>query len=102
MLLRDVMTPGIADIPPQATLAEAAQRMKSLDVGALPVCDNDRLVGMITDRDITVRAVANGCDPRNTPVEHAMSADVFYCYEDEPVESAAKLMEEKQIRRLPI
>ena len=102
MLLRDVMTRGIEDIAADATIVEAAERMRSLDVGALPVCQNDKLVGVITDRDIAIRAVADGCDPKATSVSDAMSRDLFYCYEDESVETAAKLMEEKQIRRLPV
>ena|SRR5687768_476440 len=102
MLLRDVMTRGLENVPSDATLMEAAERMKALDVGVLPVCQNDRLVGMITDRDITIRGVAEGCDPKQTAVADAMSRELIYCYEDESVESAAKLMEEKQIRRLPI
>jgi CBS domain-containing protein len=102
MLLRDVMTRGVENVPHDATITVAAERMKALDVGVLPVCQNDRVVGMITDRDITIRAVAEGCDPKQTSVAEAMSKDLVYCYEDESVESAAKLMEEKQIRRLPI
>ena len=102
MLLKDVMTRDPRNIRPDATLMEAADAMKTLDVGALPVCQNDKLIGMITDRDITIRAVAGGCDPKGTPVWQAMSDKLVYCYEDETVESAAKLMEEKQIRRLPV
>jgi CBS domain-containing protein len=102
MLLRDVMTRSIENIPAEATIAQAAEKMRSLDVGALPVCQNEKLVGVITDRDIAIRAVANGRDPKATCVSDAMSNDLFYCYEDETVESAAKLMEQKQIRRLPV
>ena len=102
MLLRDMMTTHIEDIPADATLVQAAEKMKLLDIGAIPVRENDRLVGMITDRDIAVRAVAEGRDPRQVPVRDAMSRDIVFCYEDQSVESAAKLMEEKQIRRLPV
>jgi CBS domain-containing protein len=102
MLLRDVMTARIENIPADATLMQAAEKMKQLDIGALPVYENDRLVGMITDRDIAVRAVAAGRDPKKMPVREAMSRNVCFCYEDESMESAAKLMEEKQIRRLPV
>ena len=102
MLLRDMMTAKIEDIPADATLVQAAQKMKQLDIGAIPVCEDDRLVGIITDRDIAVRAVAEGRDPKNMSVREAMSPDICFCYEDESVESAAKLMEEKQIRRLPV
>jgi CBS domain-containing protein len=102
MMLRDMMTANIEEISADATLMQAAEKMKLLDIGAIPVRENDRLVGMITDRDIAVRAVAEGRDPREMPVRDAMSSDIFFCYEDESVESAAKLMEEKQIRRLPV
>lgn len=102
MLLRDVMTRHIQDVRPEATLKWAAEAMRSLDVGALPVSDNNRLVGMITDRDITVRAVADGRDPNDAKVRDAMTGELVYCYEDESVERAAKLMEERQIRRLPV
>ena len=102
MLLREMMTDTIEDIPADATLMQAAEKMKLLDIGAIPVRQNDRLVGMITDRDIAVRGVAEGRDPKKTPVSEAMSRDICFCYEDDSVESAAKLMEEKQIRRLAV
>ena len=102
MLLRDMMTARIEDIPADATLMQAAEKMKLLDIGAIPVRENDRLVGMITDRDIAVRAVAEGRDPKEVPVREAMSRDICFCYEDDSVESAAKLMQEKQIRRLAV
>jgi CBS domain-containing protein len=102
MQLKEIMTRGIDVIPPEATLKEAAEKMKNLDVGPLPVCDGERLVGMLTDRDITVRAVAAGRDPSTTKVRDAMTPEVVYCFEDQSVEEAAKLMEEKQIRRLPV
>ena len=74
--------------------------MEVLDVGPLPVCEGNRVVGMITDRDITVRATAAGCDPKTTLVHDAMSQDITCCYEDQDVQDAARLMKEKQIRRL--
>jgi CBS domain-containing protein len=100
MLLREVMTPKFEDIPPQMSLTEAAQKMRALDVGALPVCEDGRLVGMLTDRDIALRAVAAGRDPRQTQAKEAMTPSVVYCYEDDDVREAARIMEEKQIRRL--
>jgi CBS domain-containing protein len=102
MQLRQIMTREVHCIPPETSLRHAAQKMKSWDVGALPVCQNDKLIGVITDRDIAVRAVAEGQDPESSSVSDAMTPDLFYCYEDEDVAHAAKLMEEKQIRRLPI
>ena len=102
MQVKDVMTRGAECVRPDATLQEAAQKMKSLDVGPLPVCDNDRLVGMLTDRDITVRAVAEGKDPRATRVRDAMTEGICYCFEDDDVADAARVMKERQIRRLVV
>jgi CBS domain-containing protein len=102
MQLRDIMTPGVEVIAPEATLQQAAQKMSRLDVGPLPVCDGEQLVGMLTDRDITVRAVAEGCDPTTTTVREAMTPDIVYCFEDQEVQEATSLMEQYQIRRLPI
>lgn len=100
MLIRDMMTPNVDVIRPDATLQEAAQKMRSLDVGPLPVCDGERLVGMLTDRDITVRATAEGKDPKSTPVRDVMTPDVIYCHDDRDLDEAARLMERHQIRRL--
>jgi len=102
MQVKDVMTRGAQCIAPDATLQEAARQMKGLDVGPLPVCENDRLVGMLTDRDITVRAVADGKDPCKTHVRDAMTEGIAYCFEDDDVADAARLMKEKQIRRLVV
>jgi CBS-domain-containing membrane protein len=76
--------------------------MKSLDVGLLPVCDGDRLQGILTDRDITIRATADGRDPKKTKVTDVMSTDLAYCLEEQEVEEAVSLMEARQIRRIPI
>ena len=100
--LKDIMTRNPEVVAPDTSLQEAARAMKDLDVGPLPVCDGEGLVGLLTDRDITVRGVAEGCDPRTTPVRAAMTQDVIYCYEDQEVDAAARLMAERQIRRLPI
>jgi CBS domain-containing protein len=100
MLLRDVMTKEIEGIPPHTTLTEAAKKMKSLDVGILPVREKENVVGMITDRDIAVRAVAAGRDPKNTPVRDAMTPEAVFCYDDQDVTEAAKVMEEKEVRRV--
>ena len=103
MLVRDVMTEGTECIQPSDSLQKAAQRMKNLNVGSLPVCgDNNRLVGLITDRDITVRAVAEAYDAHRTTVKDIMTPDVLYCFEDQDVQDAAQLMKERQIRRLAV
>jgi CBS domain-containing protein len=102
MKLKDVMTRNVEVIRPDAPIAEAAKRMDELNVGPLPVCDGERLVGMLTDRDITVRATSAGRDPKTTTVREAMTQDVVYCYEDQDVREAAKIMSDKQIRRMPV
>ena len=102
MQVKEVMTRGAECVAPDATLQEAAQKMKGLDVGPLPVCDNNRLVGMLTDRDITVRAVAEGKDPRTSRVRDVMTEGITYCFEEDDVADAARLMKEKQIRRLVV
>jgi CBS domain-containing protein len=102
MSIKDVMTPNVEVIHPDQPLQEAAKMMKSLDVGSLPVCDGNRLLGMLTDRDITIRATAEGRDPTTTTVRETMTEKILYCYEDQDVREAAQIMEERQIRRLPI
>jgi CBS domain-containing protein len=102
MQVRQVMTRGAECISPDATIQEAAQKMRDLDVGPLPVCDNDRLAGMLTDRDIAVRAVAEGRDPKTTHVRDAMTPGINYCFADDDVAEAARLMKEKQVRRLAV
>lgn len=102
MQLQDVMTRNVEEISPDSTLKEAAQRMRSSDIGALPVCQNNQLVGIITDRDIAIRAVAEGGDPNRIFVREAMTPQPCFCYSDQDVHDAVQLMEDKQIRRLPV
>jgi len=100
MLLKEIMSHNVESVSPGDTLEKAAQKMEELNVGPLPVCESNRVVGMLTDRDITVRATAAGCDPKTTLIGDVMSQEVICCYEDQDVQEAAKLMKEKQIRRL--
>lgn len=102
MKVKEIVTPNPQCISPDSSLCDAARKMKSLDVGILPICENDRLVGTITDRDIAIRAVADGLDPKTATVRQVMSQGVVYCFEDRSIEEAAELMEQKQIRRLPV
>ena len=102
MLVKEIMTPNVEVVSPGDTLEHAARRMEELDIGPLPVCEGKRVVGMLTDRDIAVRATAAGCDPKTTLVVDAMTQDIFCCYADQDVQDAAKLMEEKQVRRLVV
>ena len=98
----DVMTRHPETVRPDATVVQAATMMRAMDVGALPVCDGARLVGMVTDRDIAVRSTADGRDPQVTYVRDVMSSGIAWASEDDPVEQAARIMKEHQIRRLPI
>jgi CBS domain-containing protein len=102
MLVREVMTCGVAVVHPDTTLEEAAAKMERFDIGLLPVCADDQLLGTLTDRDITVRSVAHGEDPTEDRVRDVMSREVVHCFEDQDVDEAARLMQEKQIRRLPV
>lgn len=102
MKLRDVMTKGVEVVHPDSPLQEAAQKMRSLDVGSIPVCDGERVLGMLTDRDITIRATAEGRDPTTTRAREIMTPKIVYCFDDEEIEEAHRLMSEKQIRRLPV
>src|SRR6185295_8558439 len=100
MKLKDLMTPQVERIHKDTNLQEAAQKMKTLDVGMLPVYEGDRLIGMITDRDIAIRAVAEGRNPMDVPAHEVMTPEVVYCFEDQTIQDAAKVMKENQIRRL--
>ncbi len=100
MKIGDIVTRHPACITGGATQTEAAMEMKILDVGMLPVYENGRLAGIVTDRDITIRGVAHGTDPKTTPIRDIMSQEMIWCFEDQEVEEAARLMEERQVRRL--
>jgi CBS domain-containing protein len=100
--LADVMTRHPEVVRPDTSVTEAASLMRDLDIGAVPVCDGSRLVGMVTDRDIAVRSVADGRDPRLTLVRDVMSSGIAWASQDDPVEDAMRIMKQQQIRRLPI
>ena len=102
MQIREVMTSDVRLVDPGTTLKDAAQMMREGDFGLLPIGENDRLVGTITDRDITIRAVASGKDPNSTTVRDAMSEGIFYCFEDQSVDEVADMMGDKQVRRMPV
>ncbi|HUS24254.1 MAG TPA: CBS domain-containing protein [Candidatus Binatia bacterium] len=101
MKIAECMTRDVSTVRPGQSIQEAAQLMADLDTGVLPVQDGDRLVGMITDRDIVVRALCSGKAP-GSPVADAMTREVKYCYEDEGVEQVARFMGDLQVRRLPV
>ena len=102
MQVNEIMTRYAECIAPDACVQEAAERMKALDIGALPVCEDDRILGMVTDRDIAIRCVAEGKDACSVMVRDIMTPQVIYCFEDQDVTEAAKLMHDKQVRRLPV
>ncbi|AQS56253.1 CBS domain-containing protein [Novibacillus thermophilus] len=100
--LRDIMTTNVTYSNPQDPVMQAAQKMKQLNVGSIPVCDaNQNVIGMITDRDICLRCVADNL-PNSTPVQQVMSQNVVTASPDMTVDKAAHLMSERQIRRLPV
>ena len=100
MQVFEAMTPDVASVNPETTLAEAARMMRTLHVGPLPVCANGHIVGLLTDRDITVRATAEGLDPLSTSVEEVMTHEVLSCHETDDVSDAALKMQMLQVRRL--
>jgi CBS domain-containing protein len=101
MKVSECMTSNVETVTPEQPIREAAQFMLRADAGAMPVGDGDRLIGMVTDRDIAVRGVAEGLGP-DTPVRQVMTEDLVYCYDDDDIESAATKMSDAQIRRLPV
>lgn len=100
MLLRDVMTAGVEVVSPDRSILDCAEKMEALDVGVLPVCNGQKIVGMVTDRDIVIKGVAARHDPQTTKVTEIMTSPVIYAFDDQSVEDALKLMESKQVRRL--
>ena len=102
MKVSEIMTRDVRVASPSDDLQRAAQIMEKHDFGLLPVGENDRLVGMLSDRDITIRAVARGLSPGASTVRDIMSTEVKYVYDDESVQDAAKSMSELQVRRLPV
>jgi CBS domain-containing protein len=102
MLVKEIMTPTMDSVGSDFSLQETARRMRDVNVGSLPVWERGELLGMITDRDICCRAVAEGRDPARTTVGEIMSRDVSYCFGDDDIAEAAQLMERKHIRRLAV
>jgi CBS domain-containing protein len=100
--VRELMTSDPATVEPDATLGEVATLMKQEDCGSIPVVEGGRLVGIVTDRDIVIRAVAAGKDPKSTRVSEVMSADPVTVRPDENIDRAREVMAERQIRRLPV
>jgi CBS domain-containing protein len=102
MQVQEIMHKDVQLADPNMTIRDVARRMRAENVGALPVGENDRLIGMVTDRDIVVRAVADERVPGNTTVRDVMSEGVCYCFDDDDVGRAAEVMADHQVRRLPV
>lgn len=102
MQIKEILTENPRVVSPEAMICEAARMMKECDIGMLPVCDGERLVGAITDRDLTIRGVAEGADPFKTKVKEVMTPGICFCYEDQDLREVANLMEQKQIRRVAV
>jgi len=102
MKVREMMTTNVECIAPEIGMMELAQKMKTLDVGFLGVCDSDRLIGTVTDRDIVIRGLAGGFDIDTCTARDVMTPDVFWCYEDDNVKDVAGKMREKEVRRMLI
>jgi CBS domain-containing protein len=102
MKVKDVMHKGAEWVAPQTPVSDVAQKMRDLDIGAIPVGENDRLIGMVTDRDIACRGVADRKDLSKLSARDVMSKGIFYCNDTEELEDALRIMEQKQVRRLPV
>ena len=102
MLIKDCMTKQVEVGNPSMSLTEVARKMNDGDFGILPIVENDRIVGMVTDRDIAVRGIAQGRDPNKLQVNDVMSKHVFYCYEDQSMEEVSQNLGKNQVRRLPV
>ncbi len=102
MHIQDVMTADVSFVGPDTPILEIARKMRDGDIGSTPVVENERLVGMVTDRDIVVRVIAEGGDVRTKTARDAMSPGVLYCFADQTVESVLESMGDQQIRRLPV
>jgi len=102
MKVKEIMSSNIVQIANDASLVKAAQKMQSADVGALPVQKDNKTIGLITDRDIVVRAISAELDPVATPVGEVMSPEVICCSEDDEIETAEKMMEENKVHRLVV
>ena len=100
MRLRDFINYRVEVVNPEDTLQQVAEKMRYLDVGSMPVCEGQHLIGVVTDRDITVRAIAQGQEPTKTRARDVMTSDVVYCFENQSVAEVAKLMQDHQIRRI--
>lgn len=102
MKVRDAMHAGVTWVDPDTGVAELARMMRDEDIGSIPIGENDRLVGMVTDRDIAIKALADGQDIDSITARDVMSSPILYCRTEQDLDDAARLMESRQVRRLPV
>jgi CBS domain-containing protein len=102
MKVREIMSTHVQRISSSAMVSEAAEKMRIFDIGALPVLEDNKIVGMLTDRDIVIRAVAAGLDPKMTVIKDVFTPNILSCSQEDEIETAAKIMEDNQIRRLVV
>lgn len=102
MKIKDILSRDVELANPDTPIADVARKMKERNCGSIPVSENDRLVGMITDRDIAIRCVAEGLDCASMTAEQIMTPGILYCYDDEDAEEVARNMAETKVRRLPV
>ncbi len=102
MKIKDIMTTNVTTVSPNSSVLEAAQMMQNYNIGSIPVCDNDRLVGIITDRDIVVRSVSRNISPNSTSVKDIMTSEVNYATPDMDVTDVTDMMASNQVRRIPV
>ncbi len=102
MQIKEIMTSNVKVVEPTANLRTAASIMDEIDAGSLIVCDGERLLGLVTDRDIVIRSISAGYDPNTALVRDAMTSPIDYCFENQSIEEVASIMKDKQVRRLPV
>ena len=102
MKVREIMTTNVECLGPMTNAIELSHRMKTLDVGFLPICENDRLIGTVTDRDIVIRGIAEGRDIKTCTAREIMTQEVFWCFEDDDVKDVTEKMSDKEVRRMLI
>ena len=102
MKVKEAMHKGVQWVAPSTTVVDLAKLMRQHDIGAIPVGENDRLIGMVTDRDIVCRGLANGKDPKQLTARDVMTKGIVFCREEEDLDDATRIMEDKKIRRLPV
>jgi len=102
MKVKDVMHKGVTWVSPDTAIGELARKMRDENIGSIPVGENDRLIGMVTDRDLAIKAFADGKDPATLTARDVLSGPILYCRSEEDIDDAVRIMEDHQVRRLPV